>query len=297
MKKKLSIGILAVVLSLAMVGGLVVGASSAVAVNPSVDVDNSNPSVDVDNSNPSVDVDNSNPSVDVDNSTETKPAEGTKPEDKPAEGTKPEDKPAEDTKPETNEKPSDSAAGTINSVAVNVTSKVNGQDVTMTVQDIKSAFESLAKAQKTVIEKLLEALSKDAATMLQTQKQLAKDVAKANISKVNYSNLVDISLPAGMTMPADGIDITIQDANIKLGDKVFVFHLKEDGQWEYLPSTVQNGAVIAHFNSLSPVYYMTVTEASSKTGENNVMFAFAMATMLAAAVLSSTLVIKACKSK
>lgn len=81
--------------------------------------------------------------------------------------------------------------------------------------------------------------------------------------------VVDISLPAGVKIPAEGISITFDVDGIVAGDKVYLLHGKADGTWETItPSKVADGKITATFTSLSPVAIVKVAGAatSPKTG-------------------------------
>lgn len=64
-----------------------------------------------------------------------------------------------------------------------------------------------------------------------------------------------LDLPEGYTMPAGGIDITIEAPYAQTGDNCwFLLHLKEDGTWEYIKTTAGDKTLTGRFTSLSPVY-------------------------------------------
>ena len=81
--------------------------------------------------------------------------------------------------------------------------------------------------------------------------------------------VVDVSLPAGVKMPAEGISITFDVDGIVAGDKVYLLHGLDGGKWEVInPTKVEDGKVTATFTSLSPVAIVKTVAASTspKTG-------------------------------
>ncbi|WP_075721237.1 LPXTG cell wall anchor domain-containing protein [Roseburia sp. 499] len=86
------------------------------------------------------------------------------------------------------------------------------------------------------------------------------DANKAPFVKDFFS----LELPAGTTMPAEGIDITIEAPYASAGDSVwFLLHLKDDGTWEFIKTTAGNGTLTGRFTSLSPVYVICAQDAKA----------------------------------
>lgn len=76
--------------------------------------------------------------------------------------------------------------------------------------------------------------------------------------------VVEVSLPAGVKMPAEGISITFDVDGIVAGDKVYILHGLENGTWETItPTKVEDGKVTATFKSLSPVAIVKTAQATS----------------------------------
>ena len=70
--------------------------------------------------------------------------------------------------------------------------------------------------------------------------------------------VVEVALPAGVTMPAGGISITFDVDGIVKGDKVYLLHGKADGTWETInPTKVEDGKV--NLNN-DDVVYLTAEE-------------------------------------
>lgn len=123
--------------------------------------------------------------------------------------------------------------------------------------------------------------------------------------KVNWSGEANIFLPAGIEMPAGGIDVTIEDSSISAKDQIIMLHIRSDGIIERIPNLkVADGSVTGHFNSLSPVLYFSVEglkttdqpasapAGSPKTGEYDIT-----AVIFAGAALVGILGVVGCKKK
>ncbi len=84
----------------------------------------------------------------------------------------------------------------------------------------------------------------------------------------------DISLPEGMTIPKEGLQIEVQMTSeqiskhdVKVGDKFYILHQKADGTWEVLNGygTVdKDGKIIATVYGLSPIAFVKITSAGGK---------------------------------
>lgn len=73
-----------------------------------------------------------------------------------------------------------------------------------------------------------------------------------------------LRLPEGFTMPAGGIDVTINAPYVKAGDtQWFMLHMKADGSWEFIKSTAGNGTLTGKFTSFSPVYVICAPDAKA----------------------------------
>lgn len=124
---------------------------------------------------------------------------------------------------------------------------VNGQKVELTVEKVEG------KTLETVYEKV--------------DKAVAESTSKTESHSVVA--VVEVSLPAGVEIPAGGIAITFDVDGVVAGDKIYLLHGKADGTWETItPSNVADGKVTATFTSLSPVAIVRVVDeaTSPKTG-------------------------------
>lgn len=73
-----------------------------------------------------------------------------------------------------------------------------------------------------------------------------------------------LDLPAGVEMPAGGVEVTVSAPYAQAGQNVwFMLHLKADGTWEYIPTTVGNGTLTGRFTSFSPVYVIGAPNAKA----------------------------------
>ena len=87
----------------------------------------------------------------------------------------------------------------------------------------------------------------DEATKAEAVVEAAKVAGDAEVVSV-----IDVKL--GSSMPAGGVVLTLSVDGVKAGDYVVLLHEKADGTWEtIIPYNVMDGAVVAHFTSLSPV--------------------------------------------
>ena len=126
-----------------------------------------------------------------------------------------------------------------------VVTVVNGQEVELTVEPVEEAVV------ETVYDKV-ETATTSSSTETHT-----------------VAAIVEVSLPAGVTMPAEGLAITFDVDGIVAGDHIYLLHQKADGTWETItPSKVADGKVTATFTSLSPVAIVKVVDeaTSPKTG-------------------------------
>ncbi len=167
------------------------------------------------------------------------------------------------------------------------TTTIDGKEVTLTVQTVEEAMNSLSEKQQTEVTKVLEVFNGgDSAKTVELQKTLVKEHAGKTVEKIGYANLIDVALPAGQSMPSDGIKITINDVNVKATDNIVMLHMKADGTWENIAAVAGDGYVTGTFTSLSPVFYTAITEktdggsgdpteevptTSPKTADNNMM--------------------------
>ena len=98
--------------------------------------------------------------------------------------------------------------------------------------------------------------------------------------------VVEVSLPEGVTMPAEGISITFAVEGVVAGDNIYILHGLDGGKWEKIvPTKVEDGKVTATFTSLSPVAIVkTVAQATSPQTGVAVVAPFAALVCLAGAV-------------
>ena len=76
-----------------------------------------------------------------------------------------------------------------------------------------------------------------------------------------------LALPTGYTMPAEGVEVTINAPYAGSGEyDYYVFHCKENGTWEYIPMVEGNGTFTGKFTSFSPVIVVQVPK--QKTSSN-----------------------------
>lgn len=124
---------------------------------------------------------------------------------------------------------------------------VDGQQVKLTVEKVEG------NTLETVYEKV--------------DKAVAESTSKTDTHSVVA--VVEVSLPTGVKIPAEGLAITFDVDGVVAGDNIYLLHGKADGTWETItPSKVADGKVTATFTSLSPVAIVRVVDeaTSPKTG-------------------------------
>ncbi len=151
-------------------------------------------------------------------------------------------------------------------VSVGGTTTINGTEVTLEVKYIGEA--PLTEKQMAAFEALFNGVE-DSAAYEQMEKNLIESTTGKKVESVKWGKIIDIGLPAGQTIPAEGIQITLSDSDIKAGMNIVLLHMKDDGTWENIPVTVADGKITGTFTSLSPVYYFEVKEAANTATNNN----------------------------
>ena len=98
-------------------------------------------------------------------------------------------------------------------------------------------------------------------------KELFEKVMGDKQEEVISNDYFGLSLPEGYTMPAEGVDVTINAPYAGKGIYTYyIFHCKEDGTWEYIPTAEGNGTLSGRFTSFSPVFIMRVPKAVAPSG-------------------------------
>jgi len=108
-------------------------------------------------------------------------------------------------------------------------------------------------------------------------KNLNKYAPAMKVKSVVAAGTMEVAIGSGVDLSA-GVPITFSDssikANVKVGDKIIVLHVKHDGSIEYLPAVAGDGTITATFTSLSPVAWFKVNTGaggdglSPKTGQS-----------------------------
>lgn len=109
------------------------------------------------------------------------------------------------------------------------------------------------------------------------EKDLFEQVMGYRDESVSRKDYFGLNLPDGYTMPAEGIEVTINAPYAGDGTyNYYIFHCKADGTWEYIPTTEGNGTLSGRFTSFSPVFIMkalkentTVTPPTIENPEPN----------------------------
>lgn len=195
--------------------------------------------------------------------------------------------------------------------ATSATTTVGGATVTLDFTwQLLNIYVNSTDAQQKELEKYWDEESDEVAqayikTLFETVTGYTASADDANAPFLK--DFFGLELPTGVTMPAEGIDITINAPYAQAGDDVwFLLHLKDDGTWEYIKTTAGNGTLTGRFTSLSPVYVIcapgakapattgttgttTTTDAKTapattapKTGENAGVYVAGMLALLSA---------------
>ncbi len=101
-------------------------------------------------------------------------------------------------------------------------------------------------------------------------RELFEKVMGYRDENVVASDMFGLSLPAGYTMPSEGVDVTINAPYAGKGDYTYyIFHCKADGTWEYIPTTEGKGTLSGRFMSFSPVFIMRIPKGQVTENPSN----------------------------
>ena len=160
--------------------------------------------------------------------------------------------------PTVDDTPSDDLAGQF---VESATAIINGQvvqlDFTFRMYNI------IQEANEAQLEQLKYYVLVDLDTQRVRSKELFEKVMGYRNEEVSWNDYCGLSLPEGYTMPAEGVEVTLNAPYAGKGDYTYyIFHCKEDGTWEYIPTTEGNGTLSGRFTSFSPVFIMRVPKAN-----------------------------------
>ena len=97
--------------------------------------------------------------------------------------------------------------------------------------------------------------------------ELFEKVMGYRTEDIGRKDFFGLSLPAGYTMPAEGVEVTINASYAGKGDYAYyIFHCKADGTWEYIPTSEGEGTLSGRFTSFSPVFIMRAPKAVAPSG-------------------------------
>ncbi|WP_075718622.1 hypothetical protein [Roseburia sp. 499] len=104
---------------------------------------------------------------------------------------------------------------------------------------------------------------------IERTRELFEKVMGYRVENVARKDFFGLALPEGYTMPAEGVDVTIDAPYAGKGDYTYlIFHCKADGTWEYIPTTEGDGTLSGRFTSFSPVFIMAIPKTNSTTTTN-----------------------------
>lgn len=161
----------------------------------------------------------------------------------------------------------DSADYAKNTEATATVKNAAGEEVTATVEV------------KAVSNDTVNTTAKEVETQLKNVEALATDVANADTVKAAAKDATKKIIPEIKTVvniEAEGVEVTEQNpitltisADVKAGDSIVILHWNGT-EWEtIMPSEVRDGAIVATFNSLSPIAVVKLTVAETDTNGGN----------------------------
>lgn len=110
---------------------------------------------------------------------------------------------------------------------------------------------------------------------ISTDANVKKELDKLNVvvkegEKVEVLDVKNVEIQGDASLVKFPLTITFKVNGIKAGDKVILLHYVDDAKgWEKIDTTTGNGTVTATFNSLSPVAFIKLADATTSptTGE------------------------------
>ena len=106
---------------------------------------------------------------------------------------------------------------------------------------------------------------------ISTDANVKKELDKLNVEvkaneKVQVMDVKNVEIEGDASLIKFPLTITFKVNGIKAGDKVILLHHVSDAKgWEKLDTITGNGTVTATFNSLSPVAFIKLADATSPT--------------------------------
>lgn len=127
-----------------------------------------------------------------------------------------------------------------------------------------------------VVVALPEAVVTEVAAIVKDETTLVAEAVKSGvIADSNYKAegilaSGEIELKNGVTpSESNPVTITFEVNTAKAGDTIVAAHKKENGDWEYLPTTVVNGKVTVKFTSLSPIVFIKLAPTTGDTSDED----------------------------
>ena len=149
------------------------------------------------------------------------------------------------------------------------TTIIDGQSVELVVEPNSTVIYANANAAQ---KEALDAIGFNAEDETVGMNLIADLIAKVGgytYTSAPYRDWFDLSLPAGQTIPAGGVKVTLETASVQAGDVVVVLHLNAQGQWENIPVEVKDGEIIGTFTSFSPVFVFVLEDAQKVTAASS----------------------------
>lgn len=134
------------------------------------------------------------------------------------------------------------------------------------------AFHLMGNAEQAeAFEKLIIQYGVEDELELLGKKEFIEDQTGLHLKEVQDFMYLNIAKVTGVDLK-DGVEITFPAPGITAKDDIVVLHMTEDGEFENLAATIEDGAITATFTSLSLVIAVKIERASinlPKTGDSS----------------------------
>lgn len=137
------------------------------------------------------------------------------------------------------------------------------------VTGVESAKDNAGTSAKVIVEAIHENHEHDEEKdYISVEANMKKELERLNAYEAGMKvlDVKNVEIEGDASLIKFPLTITFTVNGIKAGDKVILLHYVSDAKgWEKLDTTTGNGTVTATFNSLSPVAFIKVADATSPT--------------------------------
>ena len=140
------------------------------------------------------------------------------------------------------------------------------------VTGVEGAKDKDGTSEKVIVEAIHDTHEHDEEKdYISTDANVKKELDKLNVEvkaneKVQVMDVKNVEIEGDASLIKFPLTITFKVNGIKAGDKVILLHHVSDAKgWEKLDTITGNGTVTATFNSLSPVAFIKLADATSPT--------------------------------